>query len=263
MPDFNTLVGWATIIIVPLTIVAIVVTVWGIRRGWQKRALACEFQSVEFPIEVKAGEALGGDIEIRFQGKPIDNLFVVRFRLKNTGSLPIRKEHIIEHLKFAFETNTKLLRLPEILEKKPKNLKTNWDDKTLMNSLWDYVEEASVDIKHIFLQFDLFNPNEELTAEFLCTGEVSTPSISARIEGLKRVDVFDPNELSLRSKFKSELKEAVVVLVIVFVVLGVLFLFFGNIWIILTSLSVVVIAMFISPTVWLLNLVRYRRKLGK
>ena len=127
MPQLTEWAAWANIIAVPI---AVALSLWLYYRNKQKRALACEFQSIDFPIEVKAGKALEGDIEIHYKKRAVDNLFLVRFRLKNTGNLAIRKEHVVEPVRFTFGPDIKILRPPKLLDKKPKNLKTSWDDYT-------------------------------------------------------------------------------------------------------------------------------------
>ena len=79
--------------------------------------------SISSLVEIKAGEALEGDIEIRYKGKPVENLFSVRAKVRNTGNLAIRKSDILKSITFTFDPNAELLRQPEIVQKKPENLK--------------------------------------------------------------------------------------------------------------------------------------------
>ena len=67
------LATWAQIIALPVAIIAIIVTIWVAWQNRQKRAIACEFQSVEFPLEIKTNETIDGDIEVRYRGQKIDN----------------------------------------------------------------------------------------------------------------------------------------------------------------------------------------------
>ena len=148
-------------------------------------------------MEIKAGDALKGDIEIRYKGQPVSNLFVARATLKNTGTLPIRKADVIEPLAFTFGNDTELVRHPQISSLRPKNLKVAWKFDTTGSP-------AKVNVAQ--LDFDLLNPGDELTAEFVCTGKSSLPKLTTRIEGVSDVDLLDSQVM----RWKNEIKTAVV-----------------------------------------------------
>jgi hypothetical protein len=172
-----------------LAVIAILISVWLYRRNRQRKALACEFDPVVSPIEIKAGTALEGDIEFRYRGQEVGNLFLVRARLKNTGSLPIRESDVVRPVTFAFEAGTELLREPQVVHRKPENLQIAWH--------WP---EQGPDTKRnaVELGLELLNPGEELTAQFVCTGEGRTPTVTARIEGITEIELLDPEEIRLR-----------------------------------------------------------------
>jgi len=193
MPNLNVLAAWAQIIAVPLAIIAILVSVYLYHRGRQRKALACEFHPIVSPIEIKAGKALQGDIEIRYKGQAVENLFLVRARLKNVGNLPIRRTDVIEHVAFTFEPDTELLREPRVVHKKPENLQINW-------CFPQFGAESRPRV--VELDFDLLNPGEELTAEFTCTGEIAIPKVTARIEGITEIELLDPEEMRLSKEVK-------------------------------------------------------------
>jgi hypothetical protein len=171
-----------------LALIAILISVWLYRRNRQRKALACEFDPVVSPIEIKAGTALEGDIEIRYKGQEVGNLFLVRARLKNTGSLPIRESDVVQPVTFIFGAGTELLREPQVVHRKPENLQIAWH--------WP---EQDPDTKRnaVELGLELLNPGEELTAQFVCTGEGRTPTVTARIEGITEIELLDPEETRL------------------------------------------------------------------
>lgn len=183
MPNLNLWASWAQIMSLPVAVIAVLVSVRLYRRGRQRRALACEFGSIVSPIEIRAGEALRGELEIRYKGQNVENLFIVRAKLKNIGNLPIRKSHVIEPVTFAFETSVELLREPEPVHKKPENLKIDWD--------FGEVDSTSKP-NTVSLAFDLLNPGDELTAEFTCTGKSTFPKVVARIEGIEEIELLEP-----------------------------------------------------------------------
>ncbi len=198
MENLSQLANLAQIISAPLALVAILISVWLYRRGRQRRALACEFMSIDSPVEIKAGGALKGEIEILYKGKPVGNLFLVRARVRNTGNLPIRKEDTVEPVTFSFEPDVEILRQPDAIAKRPDNLKIGW-----------ILEQSGSVFNLARLDFDLLNQSEEFTVEFICTGESKVPKVSARIEGIREIELYDPEELELRERVTSSAWTAV------------------------------------------------------
>jgi hypothetical protein len=188
--NLNILANWAQIIALAVGVAAILVSIWVYRRSKQRRGLACEFADIVSPIEIKAGRALEGDIEILYSGRGVQNLFIVRAKLKNIGNLAIRKSDVFEPVTFAFQPDAQLLRQPRVIEA-PDNFKLDWN-----------MPEAGTPHQRniISLQFNLFNPGEELTLEFLCTGRGQLPMITARIEGVRRIRLLDSVERHLRER---------------------------------------------------------------
>jgi len=211
MPNLSSLANWAQIISLPVAIIAILVSVWLYRRSRQRRALACEFDPIVSPIEIQAGEALKGDIEIHYRGQAVKNLFLVRAKLKNVGNVPIRKADVVESVTFTFGPDVELLRQPQILDKKPENLKVEWD----FGETTPPVRPNAVNLK-----FDLLNPEDELTMEFTCSGNGRVPKVSGRIEGMKEVVLLDPEEKRLRKEVIDGLALPIMCVIAVFTVMA-------------------------------------------
>lgn len=188
MENLNQLAIWAQIISLPIAIIAILVSVWLYYKSRQRKTIACIFDQIGSPIEFKAGEALDGAIEILYKGKAVKNIFLVRFKIRNTGNIPIRQSDIITPLTFIFEPDVVLLREPRVITQKPSNLNIEWKLNETDNSPKNEIS---------FL-FDLLNPNDEISAEFLCTGDVNLPTVVARIEGVRNIDALDPEEKRLK-----------------------------------------------------------------
>jgi hypothetical protein len=206
MDILNQLAIWAQIIYLPVAIIAIVVTVWFFYKGKQKKAISCVFDQIEFPIEVKAGEALDGEIEIRYKGKPVKNIFLVRVKIKNTGNLPIRRSDVIEPLTFTFEPDVVILREPRIIEQNPQNLKATWEPN-----------RSNTSSKAIGFLFDLLNPNDEVSAEFICAGNPQLPKTTARIEGVSNIDSSDPEEKVLKKAVTDGLEMPMIIVISILV----------------------------------------------
>jgi hypothetical protein len=193
MPNLTELASWADIVAVIVAVIAIGVSIWLYFRGRERRGLACEFDPVVSPVEIKAGEALGGDIEIRYKGEPVENLFTVRATITNIGNVPVRKSEVVEPFVFDFGDGAELVRRPEIIGTYPENLKVFWrfpNERTAEVGSHSLSTTSKYEHQAI-LGFELLNPGEGLTTEFLCTGEARTPEPSARIEGITRIQVRD------------------------------------------------------------------------
>lgn len=191
MINLSTLANWAQMISIPVAIVAIAASIWIYRRSQRTRSLTCIFDPVSSLLEVRAGNALEGEIEIRYNKQAVENLFIVRASLKNTGNEAIRKSDVVEPVAFVFSPDAKLLREPQIIGKKPNNLSVDW--KLHRTGRPPRTNAAS-------FNFELLNPNDELMVEFLCTGQSSIPEVTARIEGIARLEVIDPGEVRLRKE---------------------------------------------------------------
>jgi hypothetical protein len=188
--SIDALANWANIIAALLAVLAIIVGIWLSRRSTQKKSLSCSIDPLLSPIEIKTGDTLKGDIEVRYKGHAIDNLFVMRVRIKNTGTLPIRKSEVVEPLTFVFGPDSELLRLPLDVDRKPDNLKLRWTFGKVKTSRPDSA----------VLDFDLLNQGEEFTIEFVFTGKYAIPKIMARIEGLSEIELLDPEETHLQEE---------------------------------------------------------------
>lgn len=193
MEDSGTIANWGSFI---AAVIAIIVSVWLYRRGRKKKTLACEFLSVESPIEIRSGDALDGAIEIRYKGQIVDNLFIVRAILKNTGNTAIQESDVIDPVTFNFEEG-ELLRPPKILDKKPSNLKFRWKFEP---------DPVGTGVKPSIakLEFRLFNPGAEMTVEFLCAGESQLPKVGALIEGVSEIELLEREKVLRKTERRSQ-----------------------------------------------------------
>ncbi len=190
MQNISELASWAQIISLPIAIIAIAVSVLLWRRSRQRRALACIFDPIISPIEVKVDEEFVGDLEIRYKGRPIKSLFLVRAKLINIGNVPIRESDVVEPIEFTVESDAKFLRPPQILNKKPENLS--------INALPSIEGRVTYEGTGIYLGFVLLNPGDEFTAEFVCTGRSQIPHVTARIEGVREIELLDAGQMYWR-----------------------------------------------------------------
>jgi hypothetical protein len=247
----TTVANWAQIVALPIAIVAIAVTIWIYFRSKQRRALSCTFDPLISPIEIKAGDALKGDIEIRYRGQSVANLFIARATLKNTGNLPIRKTDIVEPLTFTFGSGIELIRKPHASNMRPHNLKIAWNFSMSGTP-------AKVNVAQ--LEFDLLNPGDGLVVEFICTGTSSLPTLTARIEGVTEIGLLDSQEVHLLNDIKS----ATIFMLGFFSIVMVIFLVFpasnsSDSFLALTLPIALLTALFAQVTPSLIKLRNYRK----
>jgi hypothetical protein len=186
MQNPSLLASWAQIISLPVAIIAVLVSVWLYLRGRQRRALGCGFFPISSPILIGAGETVKSDIEIRYKGRDVQELFIVQAELKNTGNVPIRKSHIVEPVTFTFDPGAELLDMPRVTYKIPSDLKVSWD-----------FSQTPPDAKPnvVGLDFDLLNPGDRFGVEFVWIGPPTEPKVSTRIEGVGKVEPLGREEL--------------------------------------------------------------------
>jgi hypothetical protein len=103
-------------------------------------------------------------------------LSVVKVKIKNDGNLPIQKEDIFKPLVFNFGKYERLIDY-SLINTEPKGITV--------------AIERNTEDDLINCSFDLLNPSDNFTLQFLFLGEtIRMPEIDARIRGLKHVDVL-------------------------------------------------------------------------
>lgn len=177
MPPLSDLAAWAQIVSLPVAIIAVGFSFWLYRRGKLRRDLGCDISPVSSPIVIDASEEFSRDLEIRYQGKDVTNLFTAQSRLKVTGNLPIRKSHVVEPVTFCFGPKAHLLG-KRIVNQFPNEFEvklvfTQPDPNYRRNS--------------VYLDFELLNEGDELWIEFVWIGDETKPKVNARIEGVGEI----------------------------------------------------------------------------
>lgn len=185
--------SWANILALPVAVVAVILSIWFYNKSKSHRNIACEIDPIFSPIVIETTNSLSSDIQILYKNKPIQNIFVVRAKLTNTGNIPLRKSDFYTPITFVFEPEATLLRQPEVVIKSPPNIKVDWikgDDDSYSS---DYNKA---------LDIELLNPREEITVEFICSGKSSAPSVVTRIDGVKEIDTLDETDRKLLEEFR-------------------------------------------------------------
>jgi hypothetical protein len=197
--------NWAQIIALPVALVAIIVSIVLHYYTRQHRALSCEFETPLFPVILRPGEGLLGEIEILYAGQPISNLYITRVTTRNTGHAAIRSSDVVEPLTFEFGPDVRLLREPLFTLLEPANLKVRADVGEL---------GQPPTARTVAFHFQLLNQGDSFTIEFVCDGAVRLPQVSARIEGVRQIQMMTPEVLRYRSLLNRHLGTSVFALVI-------------------------------------------------
>jgi hypothetical protein len=185
----QTLVYWAQLLSVPIALAAIIVSLFLYRRARKFKSLSCIYDPLLTPVEIKAGDALRGDIEIRYQGRPVASLFLATATIQCDGTLPIVAADVKESLAFSFPKSAELLRKPTISAAYPTGLMVVWSfasDHELGRTIGAEAE------------FELLNPGDQFTAEFVCAGEPAWPNVRARIAGVPQIRTLDSHQVRMK-----------------------------------------------------------------
>ena len=77
---------------VPVALAAILATISICLRPRHRRDMSCSWDTLDAPVRIAAGQAIGGDIEILYGGQKVADIAVYRCRIANTGTLPVGRE---------------------------------------------------------------------------------------------------------------------------------------------------------------------------
>lgn len=177
--DFKQLRSPTFLIAISLSLVLFGLGVWIGRRQMPRRELTYSFLDIVYPVEIRAGEALGGDLELRFRGQPVTNLFLVRLKVDHTGNTSLRPADFVHPFIVRFPGNVTVLREPRFVAKEPVGLSVAWTGHAQAP---EYSGQPAFE-----LAFDLLKPGEGFLAEFLCTGKPDLPAVIATFDGELRL----------------------------------------------------------------------------
>ena len=131
----------------------------------KKRLVFKELQNLSV-IDVRRKD-FKDKIEIKYAGKLVDNLFVSTAKIKNKGNLPIKESEILKPIEITFDK--KILDC-NVIEVSPRGIDVTLNTNSEGNS--------------IRCEFNLLNPRDYFTLQFVSLEKLSTPVIISRITGL-------------------------------------------------------------------------------
>ncbi|MCK6630365.1 MAG: hypothetical protein L6R45_34990 [Anaerolineae bacterium] len=189
--DTNDLADWANIISLPVAIISIVVSILLVKKGKPKKSLTYEvISSKTEPIQIDAG--IKSDIIISYKGEPVENLYIIDGKIKNTGAESIREDKgdVVGPITFPFPRESKLVVKPEdivIKVQPPERIVEGKPNKTGSG---------------VSLEFKLLNPGDEIFVRFIYTGEYYEPEPYANIDNIYKINQIDLEEKRLEEKVR-------------------------------------------------------------
>jgi hypothetical protein len=111
-------------------------------------------------------------VKVMYDDRVVNNVYILRVKIRNTGTVPIKSETMHKNFRFWFSAGTQLL-APAVI---PQPVGT--DDISV--NLVEYNDGA---ISSCEVAFDLLNAKEEIDLQFVCAGTLSTPTVTGKIIG--------------------------------------------------------------------------------
>jgi hypothetical protein len=162
------------IISVLLAIVAILVSPLVYMISKQKKRLRCVIFPFLSLIDVR--EEAKSKIKIYYNEDLVENLSLMKIEIKNTGNQSINREAIVNPIEFKFDKKSSLIDY-SVANTEPEGIDVDLE----------YDKENNL----VRCSFKLLNSGDVVTLQFVCLGtSKKLPSVNARIEGIRQVDVF-------------------------------------------------------------------------
>ena len=168
----------------------IVATFFGIflQSYLQKKKKSLIFEQLQ-SLSVKNKNILEDKFEIKYSDKLVNNLYVSTAIILNNGNLSINENDIIEPIKISYDET---LIDCNVIEVDPKGIKVD--------------QYANIDENSFEFKFNLLNPGDSFTLQFISLEPLSIPIITSRINGLSKINItsVSTQKLSLDSVYNIE-----------------------------------------------------------
>ena len=122
-------------------------------------------------MEMSISEKLSDKIRNRFGDLKLINLFVLNIKIENLGA-PVKHTDLIEPIELSFDNEF----LEFICIENPKGVNVILDN--------------SVNCKKEYCRFNLMNPGDWFTLQFVGLQKLSTSIVNSRIAGLPKVNII-------------------------------------------------------------------------
>jgi hypothetical protein len=165
----------------------------------QKKKKSLIFEELQNLSVINIKNDFKDKIEIKYANKLVTNLFVLTAKIKNNGNTSIKKNDIVSPVRISFNENfIECI----VIGSSPEGIEIN------LQVINDNTVECD---------FNLLNPRDHFTLQFMSLERLSIPKIVSRIDGLSKVK-YNPlieNEnrrlILLLHSFDSATSEAVIV----------------------------------------------------
>jgi hypothetical protein len=176
-PDFWTNPAWTAIgvgVAILFGIVGIILWIFERRKSEKRKEITFQILS-DTPI-ASINQAVKDQVELRFQGKKVEDLHLVVLKLRNVGNVAIEKTDFVEPIKFEFPGRKYLT--GEVLSCEPEEV-LNVKERN---------EFFKPGLEDVLLAPVLFNSTDEMTLKLLITGQGKIKG-TARIIGGKLAEI--------------------------------------------------------------------------
>lgn len=173
MRDFLRDPVWDSLGVIISTVLAIL-AIYFTWLAFQRKKLSYKIISNENVLGIHP--QLKGDIKVTFRDKPINDLFLVLLKIKNTGNIPILEGDYTETLVVKFTKNARIF-AAEVTAQNPTNL----------GAQHNLQFNPSVSSQFITFHPFLLNPKDSFTLRILVS-DFSQPSVEARIVGVRKIE---------------------------------------------------------------------------
>ena len=189
------------------TIFSVVLAIWTYLKGKRKLEISCFCNANEI---VRSGKNLVADLQLLYQGKPIDNLTITRYVIWNSGNSVLNYSDIVKTKPLqiiAVDDDVEFLDATIITESDPTNKFE--------------IEEFSN--QHVKLKFDYVEKNDGIVVQLLHTGKKQSITIDCKIKGGKKVNNLN-GKASKNTAHKNIIKKKKRMGIVMVVMCGILFI---------------------------------------
>lgn len=127
-------------------------------------------------------------IEVKYLNNILKNLYVSTVKIENNGNTSIDKSEVIEPIEINY---TKTFIECTVMEKVPVDIGITLETNPTSNS--------------VTCKFDLLNPHEFFTLQFISSDKLNPPKITSRIKGISEINRISLSNDAVPNASKSKL----------------------------------------------------------
>jgi len=136
----------------------------------QRKRKALSYKIISNTPLVKIKEDLKGRLQVLFDEKPVENIYLIIINFINSGNLPIKSADYESPVNLNFNEDVQLL-TAEVIDTKPKTLEVS----------------AKIEGTKVLLKPTLLNGNDSITIKVLVNQFDGNFSVGGRIIGVKEI----------------------------------------------------------------------------